>query len=650
MYKNTICSLAILTSNWHVNKRDYIENFIPFIATLIGKKNYKTIAVEDIVSDFQNEFGLAIPYHPMQSILIRAKRRGLIQKSGNKFFPIMDNVRNHEFSSEAQHQMRQQEKVINEIRVFAEKCYNYEMTEENVEHSLIAFLKDYDLEILFASEDKGLLPEVKASKKDRFIINKYISTVYEAEPALFGFIVDIAIGNLMANSLFYRDFSRFVGKLKNVCFYLDTPFIFRLIGLEGEQRASVYGEFIKTLHDEGACIMLFRHTYEESYEILEDCLNWVDNVSYDPSRASAVLRYFVENNYTKIDVQRYINRIDTILSSNYIDDSNIVEKPDKQKFAGYNENEAKIQELIVDVYKDSNPLFNEHEKATTLRRDVDSITSIYILRKGKRPRHLKDVGHIFMTTNGGIALASRKYELSRNGRSYTIPACLTDTFVGTILWLQSPAKIFTINKRKLIADCYAALKPDAKLIKRWIFEVEKLYNEKQIDQNAYYFLRRDSMVFELLEEKTMGDVDSFNTSVLSEIYNQITSEIKTKASKKYLEEVELHKKTQQKFSELEDDFKQLTASVERRANQISNTASNVLITLLVLVLLVGVIFQIIPPLLSEIPNLRMGVIIFYSILTMLNLSLGFNLFGFRNFLTKKFSIFLIGLFSEKKSY
>ena len=83
-------------------------------------------------------------------------------------------------------------------------------------------------------------------------------------------------------------------------------------------------------------------------------------------------------------------------------------------------------------------------------RDVDSITSIYILRKWKSPRHLKDVGHIFMTTNSGIALAARKYELSRNGSSYSIPACLTDTFVGTILWLQSPAKIFTINQRKSV--------------------------------------------------------------------------------------------------------------------------------------------------------------------------------------------------------
>ncbi len=645
MYKNTICSLAILTSNWQINRRDYIENFIPFIATLISKNNYRRVVVDEIVSDFQNEFGLSIPYHPMQSILIRAKRRGLIRKSGNAFCAIMDNVKKFEFSSEAQKQIRQQEKIISEIKLYAKTNYNYEMKSENVERSLIAFLKDYDLDILFASEDKGLLPEVSASKKDKFIIYKYISMVYESEPTIFGFIVDIAIGNLMANSIFYRDFSKFLGKLKDVCFYLDTPFILRLIGLEGDERAYVYEEFIKTLHNEGACIMLFRHTYEESYEILEDCLNWVENLSYDPSKASVILRYFVENNYTKIDVHRFINRIDVILSNNHIESSNVIEKPNKQEFQEYNEDEQKIQELIVEVYKSSNPFFNENAKATTLRRDVDSIASIYILRKGKQPKNIKDAGHIFMTTNGGIALASRKYELTRNGRRFNIPACLTDTFVGTILWLQSPAKIFGINKRKLIADCYAALKPDTNLIKKYLFEVEKLFKEKQIDQNAYYFLRRDSMVFELLEEKTMGDVDSFDSSILTEIYNEITSEIKTKESKKYLEEMESYKKTKMQYDNLETKYKQLSVLLDNRASQLSKILSNVLFFLLLLFTLFGIFSQIILPLLSETPNLKKWVIVFHGFLTVLNISFGFNLFGFKKFLEGKIKKAIIKSFS-----
>lgn len=646
MYKNTICSLAMLTSNWQVNKRDYIENFIPLIATLISKKKYKEIVMANIIADFQMEFGLIIPYHPMQTILARARRRGLIDKKGNAFYPNTEIIAKYEVSGETQKQMRQQEKIISEIMLFAKNKYNHEMTSEGVEHSLIAFLKDYDLEILFAAEDKGLLPEVSPSKKDKFLIYKYITTVYESEPTIFGFIVDIAIGNLMANSLFYRDFAKFVGRLKDVCFYLDTRFIFRLIGLEGAERLSVYEEFIKTLHDEGAIIRLFRHTYDEAYEILEECLNWVENPSYDPVKASAILRYFVENKFSKIDVQRFINRIDSMLERNYIENSNVQEKPDKQEFKDHNEDESKIQELIVDVYKRYNPLFDEVQKAATLRRDVDSITSIYILRKGRNPRNIKDTGYVFMTTNSAIARAARRYELIRNEGKHIIPACLTDTFVGTLLWLQSPAKIFAINKRKIIADCCAALKPDTKLVKKYLVEIEKLRADKQIDENAYYFLRRDSIAFELLEEKTMGDADSFDSSVLTDIYNEITNDIKEKVGHKYIEEKESHQKTQMKYDELETQHRHLKIKLEKKVAQISSIVSGGIVVLLTLIIVVGASIQIIPPLLKDTPSMRMGVTFIYAIIALLNIFFGFNIFGFKSFLIVKIKKIIYGFITN----
>jgi hypothetical protein len=36
----TLLSLAILKTNWDAYRKDYIENFIPFIATLISNKKY----------------------------------------------------------------------------------------------------------------------------------------------------------------------------------------------------------------------------------------------------------------------------------------------------------------------------------------------------------------------------------------------------------------------------------------------------------------------------------------------------------------------------------------------------------------------------------------------------------------------------------
>jgi hypothetical protein len=80
------------------------------------------------------------------------------------------------------------------------------------------------------------------------------------------------------------------------------------------------------------------------------------------------------------------------------------------------------------------------------------------LRGGNKPTKLHEAGHIFITTNSSLAFASRLYELqSAEEKYFFIPAALTDVFVGTLIWLQSPSKVAEINKKRLIASCFAAL-------------------------------------------------------------------------------------------------------------------------------------------------------------------------------------------------
>lgn len=646
MKTNTVSSLAILTANWHINKRDYIENFVPFIATLIKHENYEEIEIGVIRDDFKNKYGLSIPFHPMQTILTRCKKRGLIRKQYRKHVPDLGKVSEYEFSNEAKNQFRKQEKVIKEIIKYASDRYKYDISEERIEHAFISFLKEYSLDILFAADDRGLLPEVSSTKSDKYIVYSFICHVYESEPDIFDFVVDIAIGNLMANSILYREYNRYVSNLDKVCFYLDTRIVFRLLGLEGDERAEVYDEFIKTLVNEGACIKIFRHTYEEVCEILEECLNWVENPAYNPIKANAALRYFIGRNYSKLDVQRFINKIDQTLNENSIAPENIVIKPDKQDKSKYLEDEKLLGETIVTTYKETNPYFDEVDRETTLRRDIDSVISVYILREGKNPRHLKDSGHLFLTTNGALAYAARKYELRRTENKNQIPACLTDIFVGTILWLQSPAKIYKINQRKLIADCYSALRPDNRLIKKYLLEVDKFKEEGKIDENSYYLLRRDSLALKLLEEKTLGEADSFDGSILTEIYYEIKEEMTEKVGLKYVAERDEHRKTQQKYDELTGKHHKITSNLHKEARRCSQLVSNIVLFGILAAFLLGIIYQIIPTAFSETPEIKYGVIIFYVILGSLNIIYGFNLFGLKKYLQKYleklFTTFLIG--------
>ncbi|MFA6483580.1 MAG: hypothetical protein WCW62_13445, partial [Bacteroidales bacterium] len=73
----TLLSLAIIRTNWEQLGKDYIENYVPLLATLIKKKNYKEISadqIKSICSDFKDEFGLVIPSNPMLTILNRLSK------------------------------------------------------------------------------------------------------------------------------------------------------------------------------------------------------------------------------------------------------------------------------------------------------------------------------------------------------------------------------------------------------------------------------------------------------------------------------------------------------------------------------------------------------------------------------------------------
>src|SRR5690606_21845094 len=154
-------------------------------------------------------------------------------------------------------------------------------------------------------------------------------------------------------------------------------------------------------------------------------------------------------------------------------------------------------------------------------RDVKVLSGIYRFRQGYKPRVIKDSKHLFITSNTALAFASKVFESKENGTHFTIATCLTDVFLGTVIWLQSPQKIENLNTKRFIADCYSATQPSTELIKKYMLEVEKLKAEKKINNDAYYILRTHRASLNLLEKNTMGDPEAFDGSSTAEILDTI---------------------------------------------------------------------------------------------------------------------------------
>lgn len=597
MVRKTITSLAIITTFWGHLRKDYIESFVPFIATLIAKKDYKTINISRLCEDFKKEFGLIIPYLPMVTILTRAKSRKLVKRQMGNYVPLKNNIAKYDFTDISREQEKKQGKLIKEFIDFSKKNYGVDLDKDKAESTFISFLRSFDLDILFASQAKSVLPTVKPSKRIKFLLTRFMKHACDSEDEIFKFLVHMAIGHILASALLYgHDLKQFEGKLKNVCFYFDTRFVLRLLGVEGPEKGSVYIDFLKNLRDGGANFFLFRHTYDELMGILESCHKWVENPLYDPSKASMVLRYFVDKGYKQSDVQRYIIIVDELLEESKI---TVIEPLSPAEHQKYQIDEEKLRAHIVGTYTKLNPNFVEWEKDFTIQRDIHSISAVSKLRRGQKPRNIKKAGHIFITTNSALAYANRRFEDFKKGAPFYIPTCLTDVFVGTIQWLQSPAQVWALNEKKIIADCIAALQPDPTLIKKFIIEVGKLRSERKVSNEEYYSLRSSMVARELLMEKTMGDPDNFTPKTALEILEEMKARIRKEEQLKYLEEKDKREKIEEELKTIKAVKESMEETIERRAEGISNIVSMSVFWILAILSIFGLILQSLPNLLGR---------------------------------------------------
>lgn len=544
-----IPSLAFIKVNWDQERTDYIRSFIPFFASLCCKKKYRSILtnpdkLSEITDDFKNEFGLIISYPALISIIREAKKLGLLEKKESYQYIPTEKIHTYNIDDKIRKFNRKYEKILDSFITYATESYNKKISLNDAERILIAFLKKYDLEIIFISYGKASLPSVKVEETNMFLFNKYVEAIEKKEPELFQYLVDIAVGHSLSNIINYgEDFDK-VSKpsLDGNNLYLDTPFILRLVGAEGEILKKSYSNLVDDLNKEGVNLYLFPHTYDEIDGILQSCLSLIDSPAYDPSKASSVLRYFKELGYKESDVQLFINKVGDTFDKYNI---KIKEGPDPNVQIEYQIDEEELEETIIEIYDYTET--EASEKEHTILKDVQSISFIYKLRAGKKPYNIKQAKNIFVTTNSRLAYASKRFEQQINGNGFYIPVTVTDVFIGTIIWIRKPEKMVEDSKRRLLARVYGALNPSDELLRKYINEIDKLKENKDLSEEDYILLRDSQVAKKMLAEETLGDSEKFTLTTPNEVLAKIKEKLERDAERKLLKEKEEHEKTRKKL-------------------------------------------------------------------------------------------------------
>lgn len=532
----TITTLALLTTNYK-EKKEYIDIFIPFLAELFKKNQYKQIQLEleNIIQDFHSCFGLLIPRNVLMTLLNRSVKKGLLIKKNN-LYSINDKNLNKFYNETQKSQIEQDiHEILYNIKCYIKQKFNTEITEDMIADSLLNILKKYDADILLAVSYKSVIPtnEYK-EKKIEYMVYSYILDAEQNKSNDIEYIIEIVTGHILAETILLSNYDSIKSKMKNITIYLDTPLIIELLGYSSEFRTLATRELIELLQEQSARICIFKITLDELKNIIFNCYERLDQNNFDIEKSSMLLKYCIDKSINSIEIYNLYTQINDKLKEykiEIIDGPEFITNPDNVI------DEKKLEDTIKNTYLDLSPSSNV--KQETINTDVKVLSCIYFLTKHIRPKHIGECKHILVTSNYGLSLACKKFESNEYTVTQFIPACVTAVFIGTLLWLQSPQKVNNLNKLKFIGDCYNAIQPNNEYIEKFTAEINYLINNHRIPTSDITAIRSLNFI-KSFHHSSYGDDNLIQADNIQDLFNHYKDDLINNATKPMIDKLKMY--------------------------------------------------------------------------------------------------------------
>lgn len=541
MASQTAISLAVLQVNWDERKKDYLDNFVPIIAECVRLQESDVVSTGVLKAQIETRFGLNIPASAVNTILRRLRKDGYVRINEAIYYRNNQALSSLNFHEVQQTVVGMHDSLISDMTRYCKEEFNLDWSSEEAGNNLLSCLKENCLQIISAFTSGTIIPDtVSSTKSDKYHCALYIKHLEDTHSALLDYIKKLAEGHMLANAIFLPDPMRASQQFHNTQIFFDTSFLIFALGYAGKPRQEPCTELLKLLYETGAQLCCFPHTVAEMIGILQSCSQRLRKGQQ--TDAFGTIEYFIEKNYTDTDIQILINNIKTSLQSLRI---TVKDKP------------PYVPKYVIDEAALANALEEEirYHSPNTRDRDVDSISAIMRLREMNRYYFIEDSRALFITTNTAVARVSRMFFYGSTEDVIASP-CITDYSLTNLLWLKRPLKMPDLPIKRIIADCYAALQPDDKLMRAYLSKIDKLEQERQITEQEVFMLRYSLEARQVLMDLTSGDEQVLTNLTIKELLEIVKEKILSK------KRAEIEAQAQQKIDEItkqRDEYKSLAA-------------------------------------------------------------------------------------------
>ena len=570
MSTETLVSLAMLKV--HIDQgQDYLDYLKPFIIQVLVENKPEKVT-DKIIADFlQEQYGLTIPERTIQIVLKRLARKNYLKKEMN-VYRVTNSLPDPGITSEKSNAERHIQVVIDDLIQFSESTVKPLGNQEDAIKAICAFLSQFNVICLRAYLRGSVLPDLNGNHDVHIVmVSKYVIHLQKKNPERFDSFMILVKGYMLSNALLCPDLSSAPQSYKGVTFYLDTPLLVRILGLEGEPRQNQIKSLIELLHNLGATVASFAHSCEELKSVLEGSAKYIDS----PEGRGSIVMEARRNGTSKSDLLLLAGQIESLLSKEAI---KIIPTP--KYIADYQIDENKFQEELDKAVGYSNPKAKEY--------DINSVRSIYVLRRGLVPQTLEKSKAVLVTNNAGFSRAAYTYGQCHE-ESREVSTVITDFSLGSMAWLKSPVGASSLTTVGVIAVSYAALQPSQNLLDKYLTEIERLEERGQITEQDHQLLRSSVLAQDELLNLTLGDEDALTEETITETLSRITEEIKKEEIEKLTTEQNAHGETKAALMREQFHKKRLQDRLYWRCHKNANYITWFVTMLIAIFLIVGIV-------------------------------------------------------------
>ncbi len=512
----TISSLALLKVNYDQQRKDYFENFVPMIAECLRRSSQDLVSLQDLQSDLRRRFGLSLPQNAIRTVLKRAKKYEYVRVENGAYYRNEEKLELLEFRGEQQRVMQEHDSLIEEFVEFCSRHLDVELGPEDADAALQSYLEENQIQLADAVTHGTVVPASGRSVRNfRYLVSSFVRHLQETHSAALGYLETVVKGHMLADAIFLPEPGNALRRFRDTEVYFDTPFLLNALGYGGEAQREPCVELLELLYETGADLRCFAHTRDEIRGVLEAYANQVQTDDMQVTPGPEVLRNFRSIGYSKTDIMMLSNDLEKDLKALRI---GVVEKPARSEYE-YQVDEDTLREVLDEGVGYSRP--------QQISRDVDSISAIMRLRKGRSPVRIEESWALFVTANSALVKVAQRH-FSDGSKASGISPCLTDYTLTNLLWLKKPTSAPDLPRKRIIADCYAATRPTERLWRLYIREIDRLRQRDRVTPDEYYLLRNSIAAESALMEATMGQAEGFTQGTVPEILERVRSNIEAK--------------------------------------------------------------------------------------------------------------------------